>query len=392
MLQKVMDALSAIQAGIAGMQQEQTNLATRVGQIEQRISDKAYSLPGVEDEKQKFSFARAIAAITLGRWDLAPFEKEVFDQTRKRAMDTTTGSMGYTVPQQIMSEIIEMFRAEAVLIKMGARTLTNLTGSPVSWPKQLTGATAYWVGENQPITESAATAGQLLLAPKKVAALCKMSNDLSPLSNPDAEALVRSDMAIALALAIDLAGLRGSGSEYQPRGIANISGIGSVAIGTNGGTFTWEHASQLEGKLEDANALRGSLGFVWNPKVKRLLKRLRVAQFSGDTGGAYIIKPMSDRELEDYLGYRFGQTTQVPANLTKGSGTALSEVYFGNWAEMLIGMWGGLELLASNVAGDNTGGAFSSDQLWIRAIQRVDIGLRHAASFALCSDAATTGA
>jgi HK97 family phage major capsid protein len=257
----------------------------------------------------------------------------------------------------------------------------------------LTGATAYWVGENAAITPSDLTVGQLSLAPKKVAALVKMSNDLALLSNPSAEAMVRRDIALALGLAVDLAGLRGAGSPNVPLGIANTPSIATYDIGDAGGVFTWDHASAMEGKLEDANALRGTLGYVFSPKVKRLLKRQKVAQFSGDAGGSYIVLPtVSDAMLRDLLGYDFGTTTQIPVNISKSTSADCSEVYFANWNELLIGMWQGLEIAASNVAGDASGGAFSSDQLWIRAIQRVDIGLRHAASFCLCSDARVIGA
>ncbi len=47
---------------------------------------------------------------------------------------------------------------------------------------------------------------------------------------------MRQDFAIALGLAVDLATLRGSGSENQPLGIANTPGINSVILGDNGAT------------------------------------------------------------------------------------------------------------------------------------------------------------
>jgi HK97 family phage major capsid protein len=368
-------------------------LATRVGLLEQRTSARTYSLPGVSQGRDKFSFGKAFHAISSGDWSGAGLEREVFDQMRKRAMSTDSGSGGYLVPVQAMSELIELLTAKSVVITLGARVLSNLTGAPVTWPKQTAGAVAYWVGENAAITASDLTVDQLSLTPKKVAALVKVSRELSVLSNPAVERVILNDLAGSLALAVDLAALRGSGSANQPLGIANTQNILTHAIGTDGGTFNFHAASAMEGKLDDANALKGRLGFVMHPKVKRLLKRERIAQFSGDTGGAYIIAPMlSDARLAEVLGYGFGTSTQLPVNLTKGGSSDCSEVYFGNWEELFLAMWGGLELLASNVAGDANGGAFSSDQLWFRAIQRVDIGLRHVESFCLCSDARVSGA
>jgi len=282
-----------------------------------------------------------------------------------------------------MPEFIEMFRAEAVCIRMGARVIDGLTGAPVTFTRQTGGATAYWVGENKEITESALKVGELKMIPKKVAALTKLSNELVRMSNPGAEAMVRQDFAIALGLAIDLATLRGSGSENQPLGIANTPNINTVTLGDSGDLPDFNTFTDMEYEVSVNNALRGNLGFVFHPAIRRLLKKLKIKQFTGDTSGEYVIAPFSDAQLESYLGYKFGMTTQIPINLTKGSATNCSELYFGNWAEVLIGQWLGFEILASNEAGT----AFASDQTWVRIISQVDIALRHAASMCLCSDA-----
>src|SRR3990167_10788378 len=99
------------------------------------------SLPGVNEGKQQFSFLKAIRAIRWSDWKDAGFEKEVFDETRKRAMSQTTDSAGgYLVPTQHIAELIEMLYDNAVVIKLGATVLNDLTGSPVEIPKQTAGA------------------------------------------------------------------------------------------------------------------------------------------------------------------------------------------------------------------------------------------------------------
>jgi HK97 family phage major capsid protein len=362
----------------------------RVKETEESMRKRSTAMDGLQDEKQKFSILQAIRGVTLGAWDKAnSYEKSVMAEYRA-AMDATNGGNGgYLVPAQAIMDIIELLRAEAVVMRAGASVMTDLIGSPVEIPKQTGGATAFWVGENSAITESALTLGQLTMTPKQVAALVKLSNRLIKLSNPGAEALVRADIASALALAIDLAALRGSGESSVPMGIANTPHILTYAIGAAGGAPTFDIMAELEGKLEDANALRGNLAYIMSPKVKRLLKKQKVAQFSGDTGGMPLILPMTDQQLSDRLGYGFYGSTQIPTNLEKGGAVNLSEIYFANWRELLIGQWGGLEIATSNVAGDNNGGAFSSNQTWIRAIQEVDIAVRHPESFCLCSDART---
>ena len=102
--------------------------------------------------------------------------------------------------------------------------------------------------------------------------------------------------------------------------------------------------------LEDASALvpDGKFAFVTHGKVKRHLKLTRIPQFSGDPGGAYVVPPIIlDRALAHMLGHPIFTTAQIRTNLTKGSGSNLSEVYCGNFADLLIGVWGNLEILAT---------------------------------------------
>ena len=54
---------------------------------------------------------------------------------------------------------------------------------------------------------------------------------------------------------------------------------------------------------------------------------------------------------------------------------------FGNWDDILVAMWGGLRLKASDTSDD----AFSKDQTHIRALLRADTALRHPESFVRAS-------
>lgn len=367
-------------------------IEAKIALVEEQMRKRSGAMSGLEDEKKKFSLLGAIKGSVLGQWDKSnDYEKQVMAEYREKAMASSPDSAGGAlIPPQAITDIIEMLRAETAVIKAGATVMSDLFGSPVEIPKQTGGATAYWVGENAAITGSDLTLGQLSMTPNQVAALVKLSNRLIRMSNPGAEGLVRADIAMALALAIDYAALKGSGSANQPRGVANTSSILTSVVGADGGTVDFTHLSNMEGTLEDANALRGNLAYIMHPKVKRKIKQMRVPQYSGDTGGNFVMLPMTDQQLKDRLGYNFVCTTQIPTDLTKGAGSALSEVYFANWRELIIAQWAGLQIETSNVAGDSTGGAFSSNQTWIRAIQEVDIGLRHVESFCLLNDAATT--
>jgi hypothetical protein len=52
-----------------------------------------------------------------------------------------------------------------------------------------------------------------------------------------------------------------------------------------------------------------------------------------------------------------------------------NDVYFGNWADLIIGMWSGLDLREDRAT------LASSDGLVLRAFQDVDVAIRRAESF-----------
>lgn len=385
MLDAQMRYLTDMGATVEETNKAQKSFELRIKDIESRMTpSRVGPLPGLEAEAKNFSFLRAIRSMVTNDWSESGFEKEVFQQARKKAMSIgTDSSMGYFVPNEILAGYIELLRAESVLFQLGATVLDNLQGIPVTLPKQTGGATGYWVGENESITESELTTGMISLTPKKVGALVKVSNETLKYTNPSTEALIRNDLFTTIALKIDYAGFKGSGSEHEPRGIANTPSINTVTIGTNGGTVTFDHLYDMQYALQAANAYRGKLGYVFHPAVRRRLVKTKIAQFTTDTAGEYLIQPMvSEQALVSWMGHPYQMTTQLPIDLEKGISTNCTEVYFGNWSELLIGMWGGIELMASK----ETSTAFQTDQTWVRILQSIDIQVRHAESFCLIND------
>lgn len=379
----------------------------RVMAIEAYLKDRkgglSVSLPGLEEEKKRksFSFAKSVCGAYFQAhgqphmWEQlkAGYEKEVLTQATQKAIDTGTAGSGggYVIPQEYVADIIELIRAETVVIKAGATVLDGLQGSPIRIPKQTGSGTVYWIGQNADITKADATFGEIQMTPKTMAMRMQFSNLLNILANPAIEQLIRNDFALAAALELDRVSLRGSGASNQPLGLANMAGIGTyeVLAGAGGGDYTRFHALRHVGVVEDKNALRGRLGFVTNPKIRRKLMNERIAQYSGDTGGQYVILPMSAQQLQDNLGYPMLTTTQIPSNIDAGGGNVdATEVYFGNWAELMIGMWGAMEILSTNIGGN----AWAQNAIEVRLVQNMDVQIRHAESFALCNDARTNNA
>lgn len=314
-------------------------------------------------------------------------KKLVLDVTRK-AMDTGTGGAGggFVVPPQWWASFIEVLRAKLCVVKAGAVLMENLTGSPVLIPKQLTTQSVQWIGQNQTITATDPGFGQISFTPKTMAIRSQYSNLLHILTNPAIEGIIRNDFAKVAALELDRVALRGSGSSNQPLGLNGAAGLGTYAIGTNGGPLTVDDLYGIVGVVEDANGIGDKIALITNPKALRKLKKQRIAQYSGDQGGSYITAPLlTDEALSRAIGLSCYTTTQLPVNLTKGSSTDCTEVYFGNFEDLMIAQWGSVEILATNIGGN----AWAQNAIEVRLIFNCDIGVRRGASFVLCNDART---
>jgi HK97 family phage major capsid protein len=367
-------------------------LKKRLETLESQVKSRKWAdIPGVNEGLEKFRLVKAMYGIKTGDWSEAGYEKAVMDEAAKKALGYTSDTLGgYLVPAQAFPELIEYLYAKTVCVELGARLLPNLEGSPVLMPRMTSGATVTWIGENAAVNPTDLAFGQVQLTPKKAMALVQVSNSLIRMALPAAEAVIKEDFGRELALAVDIAALRGPGAANQPLGIANTPDIGTFFVGSGNGAVlsNLDVFVEMENVLEEANALRGKCGFAFNPTIKRILKKMKVPMFSGDPGALPVLPFWTfggmngDQTLAEALGYPFATTTQIPKNLTAGSSHNCTEIYFGNWEEMLIGQWAGLRILASDVAGT----AFASDQTWFRVIMEVDVALRHKQSFCLCND------
>lgn len=350
-----------------------------------------------QKELRKYSIMNILRAqMTNGKnWrTAAPFEAEVSDAVAKRTNKVPQGALvpedvtrekrdldigtntagGYFKATQQMS-MIEMLRNRIILETAGATTIDGLVGD-VAFPKQTSSGTAYWVTEGNAPTESQQAIGQVLMQPKAVAGWTEYTRKLMNQASESVENFVRADLSAILARAIDAAGLHGASN--GPTGIAATSGVGSVAGGTNGLAPTWVHITALEREVAIDNADVGTLSYITNPKVRYKLKNtLRTATY-GDT------PVWGDNREVPLNGYPSHVTNQVSSTLTKGTSSGVcSAIFFGNWAEVLIGFWSGLDILLDPYALGTSGG------MRVVAFQDVDVAVRHAESFAVMLDALT---
>jgi len=385
----------------------------------------SYAPDLTDKEKRKYSFLRALQASSSKEWGKAGFEREVSNDIAKRTgkntdgffipndlpfapdeehlrawqmmsrqgivqhrapyLVGTAGQGGNLVQTQLLYEsFVEVLRNQLVTAILGARYLTGLTGN-IDIPRQNSATATYWVAESGAPTEAEATFDKVSLRPKTVGALSKMSRLMLLQATPAIEMLARQDLLAVIALAMDLAALSGSGASNQPTGIVNQAGVGSVVGGTNGANLTFDHLIQLKYATKFANAPQGAAAFALNTKAIGYLSTLKA------TTGQYLWEPqggLTAASPDRVKGSPYAESQQLRSTLTKGSASGIcSENIYGNWQELFIAMWGVTEVMLNPY--DSTG--FTTGDVWMRAFQTCDIGVRHAASFAVMSDSLTPG-
>jgi HK97 family phage major capsid protein len=269
------------------------------------------------------------------------------------------------------SSFIDLLRDESILME-GATVLNGLTGD-VALPRMTSGATAYWLAEAAAATESTPQIDQVSLSPNTLMAAVDLSKKLIAQSSIDVEMQIRLDMAGAVLNALEAAAINGSGTGAEPEGILQKS-IGAVALGANGAAPTWASVVELEAAIANAN-LRGNLGYVTNGAGRGALK----SNFRNATYGDRALMEGSDMN-----GYGVRVTDQVPSNLTKGSGTGLSALIFGNWRDLLFGFWGGMDLVIDPLS------QHKNRLVGMSLAVEVDVNVRREGSFAAVVDMVTS--
>lgn len=297
---------------------------------------------------------------------------------------------GTLVPPPQMGEFIELMRPNQALVNAGVTQVPLPPQGKVSYPRQTSPSTMYWVGDNASITESQAGTGQVNLQAKKGGVFMTVPNELLKYASVAADAMLRADISKTLALGLDYAGLYGTGS-YQPGGLSSFTGTNQLiayesqtpapkGVGTDGNTLRPEDGYRMVGLIEDRSF--EFTGWIMRPTLANNVAGFRSdAVAPGDAAGVFVqnlTRAIGDRlPVTQWCGYKVTKSATVKNTLTKGAGTALTDVFGGAWNHFLLGMYGAVELAASNQAGNS----FQNDQTYLRGLIWADSSPRYEGAF-----------
>lgn len=349
------------------------------------------SSTGDNKDAKRFSYRKMLVDAMNG--NLTGIEKEMDEEGKKEQKDcgitpdelgvavpsiihsratlqaTVDAAGGYTVPIDEMG-LIGTLRNSFAVGRAGATIMGGLNGD-VKFPRRTADSSATWRSEGGIATQSDNTYDALTLTPNRLTAFTIFSRQLLRQSSIDVEAEVKDSLMYGHMNALEVAVFEGSGTSNEPTGLF-ASAINDGDHGSNGTILNWENIIQLERMVAEDNALFGSLAYLTNAKAAGAMK----SKLKSTYQGGYIwemFTPLTDGLIN---GYNAFITNAISATLTRGTGSGLSAVVFGNWKDLIIAQWGALEFIVNPYSRD------TYDEIRVTGVGYFDLGLRHAESFA----------
>lgn len=210
--------------------------------------------------------------------------------------------------------ILPALRAKSVLVQAGATYMTGLTNN-FSIPVY-SGSNVGWEGEIAAADDGAGTFSEVKFEPKRLTAYVDVSKQFLLQDSNSAEELLKMDIVNAITEKLEKTILGSeAGTTSKPAGIFN-------AVVADSTDVTYLDIVDMEADLEDAN-VSGDIKFIVAPTAKAILKTTA----KGDNAG-FI---MQNGEVEGY------EVLCSSAVTTKG-------IVIGNFADLVIGQWGGIEI------------------------------------------------
>lgn len=318
------------------------------------------------EDADQFSLGRLLRGMCTGQWEQAEVEQ--------RALSEGSGAAGgFLTPEILATVIIDKVRNAARVLQAGATTVP-LESDTESFPRLTTDPTAAWRAEGAPVVGTDPTFDRVTFSPKSVATKVLVSFELWSDMIDGGGQLIEDALINAIALAIDLAALRGTGASNQPTGIRNQAGVTIQSLGANGATPTWDNVIDAASNVRNLNLEPD--GLIWASRTAQTLGKVK------DSTGQYLATPPAIEGIQRLI------SNQIPVNITQGSSVDTSEIYTAAWRNLLIGFRPQIGISVDRQGGDmdvavarNPYLFMDNLQLGIYAWARADVQLAHPEAF-----------
>lgn len=363
---EVADAIDDLRLETQAAQEARMARRPGVDPIEVRIGGQEPQVdegPALQPEQRMATWAQVrvkpddeYRGLTLGNYLRSMVIGGKTDIERRALSEGSDSAGGYTVPDVLSAQLIDLARAQSVTIRAGAQTVP--LGSDVNKiAKLLTDPAPAWRLEAGEVATSDPTFGLVNLTPRSLAVQTLISAELFEDSLNLATELPRV-LAAAMAVELDRVALIGSGTAPEPRGIANTAGIGTFA--QNAVTASWANLSRARTGILSAN--HTPTAFIMHPRDEGDFTNL------SDSTGQPLMAPAG------VVAIPMMTTTSLP--IDGGAGSNESQIIAGDFSRLLLGIRSDVrvEILKTSAYSGNL-------QYTLLAYLRADVAVTHPGAF-----------
>jgi len=311
--------------------------------------------PEHKPEERGFSFIKAIRATMEGTAQEEPESKMLargaanpnIQETgqlhiplcdSRSVIGAAAGKSAGAILDESMGMVLPLSQ-NLVLAQAGARILTGLRGD-LKCPG-LSAVTVLWDAENDAAADGGGSlSNALALSPKRLTAYVDISRQLLIQENENVEGYIRELIAQAVAEKLQATILGKAAAGDGPVGMF-------YTAPTLKGVMAWPKIVDMETAVSEAGGLKGNLTYILHSKLYGMAKTL--PKTASGAGGLVL-----GNDGQNLLnGYKVLSTGNVANELnTSSTSTANTNGYgalFGNFADMIIGNWGNLDITVDNL-------------------------------------------
>lgn len=247
------------------------------------------------------------------------------DDERRALGGTSDSAGGYTVPDILSAQLIDLLRPASHVLASGAR-MVALDSDRHSFARVASDPDPVWRDEHDPVTEDEPTFDIIHFTPKSVAFLVRASRELLQ-DTVNLETELPNLFTRVMASELDRVALLGDPTEGEPQGIRGASGVSEHSMGTDGGAIE-DYAPFLAMRrlVKDANAPEGVPDTViYAPRTGETVEGLTA------TDGQPLRRPPA---MENW---RFRETSKIPTDESQGTADDASTAFVGGFPFLWIG-------------------------------------------------------
>lgn len=313
---------------------EEKNITKEERKCEKTISQDIYNKENNKSniKKMEFRLLKAINAVAnnqtidevassvveMGKEEMRKsglsFGGQIQIPTSELRSTITVASEGEDTVATDLYDILEPLRAKNVLVQAGAKFLTGLVGD-VQVPI-MAGGNVTWEGETSNASDAGTSFSSVKLSPKRLTAYVDISKQFLAQDSKSAEALIRQDLVNAINSKLESTILgNASGNTTQPAGLFYGQSVNKI--------LAFSGVTNLEADIEDANVI-GECKYIMSNKAKAAFRNM----------------PKSAKSTELVMeGGQIDGTEVLNTSHVPGQGVA-----YGDWSNLAIGQWGGIDL------------------------------------------------